>query len=45
MNMEIFNKILILSSTIDSVSITTYSVTDDWPAVGSAKLLLNTDSF
>lgn len=33
------------ADTIDSVSITTYSVTDDWPAVGSAKLLLNTDSF
>lgn len=33
------------ADTIDSVSITTYSVTDDWPAVGSAKLLLNTASF
>ncbi len=33
------------ADTIDSVSITTYSVSDDWPAVGSTKLLLNTASF
>ncbi len=30
------------ADTLDSVVITTYSVSDDWPEVGSAKLLLNT---
>jgi hypothetical protein len=30
------------ADTIDSISITTYSISDDWPAVGSAKLMLNT---
>ncbi len=33
------------ADTIDSVSITTYSISDDWPEVGSTKLLLNTASF